>query len=58
MLNHIHTKTSENKNSNAKPTEIENGSTMPPPTPGHVLSRDTIEKYDRSNDLSVAFNVK
>ena len=46
MHNPILTKTSESKNSNAKPTETENGNTMLPPTPGHAHSRDTTEHSD------------
>ena len=58
MPNHIHTKTSENKNSNVKLTEIENGSMMPPLTPGLALSRDTTEHRDPSKDyISVVLNV-
>ena len=59
MPNHIPMKTLENKNSSAKLTEIENGSTMPPLTPGLVLSRDTTEHRDPSKDyISVVFNDK
>ena len=43
-------KTSENKNSNAKPIETENGNMMLPLTPGPVHSRDTTEHDEGQQD--------
>ena len=46
-------RTSENKNSSARPTETENGNMMLPPTPGPAHSRDTTE-YPESQFLLTA----
>ena len=55
MFNSTHTKTLESKNSNAKLTEIENGSTMPPPTHGHAHSKDMTEQWDQHDRLVVSY---
>ena len=43
-------RTSENKNSNARPIETENGNTTPPPTPGPAHSNPTTEQYEGQQD--------